>query len=331
MLTANLESSGGQYLLTLDNNAAYEFRGTVHLSLGNDGNQTDAGQLAVILAANETRVLRLNAVKATGNQYTLRIYDQRSVLVFYKVAPVRQVAGVQLSSAETVALTDAASVKQLAPVNPAPVPAASQTATPEVQIKLRLIAGAQENDPFIISFDLNAAKAIMDAALNLSFGKAKQSKPVSLNRHAVVDFNVPEYLESNQFSYTLTRKDGSVIARGAGDLDKLFSDDHVTVGDLRTDRVSYGPGETARVTVVLEGQAPRGYKLEVLARDAAGNTFFSNTVFGEPGEAAKNQEFTFTLPPDVKGPVSFEFKVYDAENNTVFDSGERELAVKNTA
>lgn len=328
-LTGNLESSGGQYLLTLDNNSAQEFRGTARLSLGNEANQTDAGQLAIVLAPNETRLLRLNAVKATGAQYTLRIYDQRGVLIFYKIAPVRQVAGVVLSNAETVTLTSEAPPKPLAPVNHDPVPAAGQTAlTPEVQIKLRLIAGVRETDPFILSFDLNAAKAIMEASLNLTAGKAKQSKAVSLNRHAVVEFNLPEYLESNQIGYTLARKDGSVIAQGIADLDKLFADDHVTVGELRTDRVSYGPGETARITVVLEGQSPRGYKLEVIARDYSGNGFFSNTIFGEPGEAAKNQEFSFTLPVDVKGPILFEFKVYDAENNTVFDSGEREIAVK---
>jgi hypothetical protein len=327
-LTGTLESSGGAYLLTLENNSAFEFRGTARLSLGKEGNQADAGQLAFVLAPNETRVLRLNSVKVAGDQYTLRLYDQRGVLVFYKIALVRQMTGVAPSSAETVALSNEAPPKPSAPLSPAPTPAASQAAEPEVQIKPRLIAGARENDPFILSFDLSANKAIMNASLNITAIKLKQSKPVSINRHAVVEFNLPEALESNQIGYTLTRKDGSVIAQGTADLDKLFADDHVTVGDIRTDRVSYAPGETARVTVVLEGQSPHGYKLEVIVRDFSGNNLFNNAAYGEPGEAAKHQEFTFTLPLDVKGPVIFEFKVYDAENNTVFDSGEREIAVK---
>jgi len=327
-LTGTLESSGGEYLLTLDNNSAYEFRGTARLSLGKEGNQVDAGQLAIVLAPNETRVLRLSAVKVAGDQYTLRLYDQRGVLAFYKIALVRQVAGVAPGSAETVALSSEAPPKPPTPPSPNPTPAATQAAAPEVQIKLRLIAGARENDPFILSFDLSATKAMMDAALEITAGKVKRSKAVSINRHTVVEFNLPEYLESNQIGYTLTRKDGSVIVQGTADLDRLFADDHVTVGDIRTDRVSYGPGETARITVVLEGQSPRGYKLEVIARDFSGSNIFNNTVFGEPGEAAKNQEFSFALPLEVKGPVIFEFKVYDAENNTVFDSGEREIAVK---
>jgi hypothetical protein len=236
--------------------------------------------------------------------------------------------GASASSAETVALSSETPPKPSAPLNPVPVPAASQTAEPEVQIKPRLIAGARENDPFILSFDLNATKAIMDASLEITAGKVKRSKAVSINRHAVVELNLPEYLESNQIGYTLTRKDGSVIAQGTADLDKLFADDHVTVGDIRTDRVSYAPGETARITIVLEGQSPRGYKLEVIVRDFAGSNLFNNTILGEPGEAAKNQEFSFLVPLEVKGPIIFEFKVYDAENNTVFDSGEREIAVK---
>lgn len=328
-VTATLETSDGQYFLTLNNDSTFAFRGTARLSLGNAERQTEAGQLALVLAPNEARVLRLAALKAAGEHYTLRLYDQRGVLLFYKVAALRAVTSAVPSNAEAVALTNEALPAPPAPVSANPVPAASQVVTtPEVQIKPRLIAGAKEDDPFIISFDLSATRAIMDAALNLTTGKTKQSKAVSLNRHAVVEFKLPEYLESNQLDYTLTRKDGSVIAQGTANLDKLFADDHVTVGDLRTDRVSYAPGETARVTLVLEGQSPRGYKLEVVARDQAGSVFFNTTVYGEPGEAAKNQEFAFTLPLEVKGPVIFEFKVYDAENHTVFDSGERELVVK---
>src|SRR5262245_11343498 len=197
-LTGTLESSGGAYLLTLDNNSAYEFRGTARLSLGKEGNQTEAGQLAIVLAPNETRVLRLSALKVTGDQYTLRLYDQRGVLIFYRIALVRQVAGVAPSSAETGALNNEATPKPSAPSNPAPVPAASQTAEPEVQIKPRLIAGARENDPFILSFDFNATRAIMDASFEITAGKVKRNKAVSINRHAVVEFNLPEYLESNQ-------------------------------------------------------------------------------------------------------------------------------------
>lgn len=328
-LTANLESSGAQYLLTLDNNSDREFRGRLRLSLGRDGNSTEAGQLTISLPPNDTKALLLKAVQASGDQYTLQIYDQQGTLVFYKVAPVRQVAGATLNNAEAVSLTTGAPQPAPGPSMAAPVtPVAKEPPVPEVQLKARLIAGAQDNDPFVVAFDLAAVKAIFDASLEITIGKIKDKKPVNLNTRAVLEFKLPEYLESNQISYKFTRKDGSVILEGTTDLDKLFADDHVTVADIRTDRVSYSSNETARVTVVLEGTSPHGFKLEVTARDFSGKTFFTATAHGGAGEEIKEKEFTFILPSDVKGPVVFEFRVSDAETALLFDSGERELAVK---
>lgn len=329
-LTANLESSGAQYLLTLDNNSDREFRGSARLSLGKDGTHTEAGQLTLLLPPNDTKVFLLKALQVSGDQYLLQIFDQKGALVFYKVAPVRPVAGATLSNAESVALSSG----PLPHTTTAPAPVALQPALtkeplpPEVQIKTRLLGGAQDNDPFILAFDLAANKAIFEASLDISIGKTKQHKPVNLNKHAVVEFKLPEYLDSNQITYKLTRKDGSVIAEGATDVNKLFADDHVTVADIRTDRVAYGAGETARITVALEGLSPHGFKLEIIARDLAGNTFFTDTAHGGPGEEIKEKEFSFLLPANIKGPVVFEFKVSDAETGLLFDSGEREIAVK---
>ena len=329
-LTANLESSGTQYLLTLENNSDREFRGSVRLSLGKDGYHTEAGQLTLVLPPNDTKALLLKAVQVSGEQYLLQIFDQQGTLIFYKVAPVRQVAGATLSYAESVALSSGppVAVQSVQPGFSQPPPAAAST--PEVQLQVRLVAGAQDNDPFVLAFDLAAVKAIFDATLEIGIGKNKDKKPVNLNKHAVVEFKLPEYLDSNQITYKLTRKDGSLLVEGTTDLDKLFADDHVTVADIRTDRVAYSPGETARITVALEGVSPHGFKLEVIARDFAGKTFYTETARGGPGEEVKEKEFTLLFPGDVKGPVIFEFKVSDGETGLLFDSGEREIAVKET-
>lgn len=331
-LTANLESNGTQYLLTLDNNSDREFRGSARLSLGKDGNYSEAGQLPLVLPPNDTKALLLKTVQASGDQYVLQIFDLRGALVFYKIAPVRPVAGATLSHAESVALSSG-------PLPTAPLPLAHNTVQPvvakeplppEVQIKTRLIAGEQDNDPFVLSFDLAANKAIFDVTFGIVIGKTRQTKPVNLNKHAVIEFKLPEYLDSNQITYKLTRKDGSVIVEGTTDLDKLFADDHVTVADIRTDRVVYSPGEMARITVALEGSSPHGFKLEVIARDFAGKTFYTETAHGGPSEEIKEKEFTLLLPGDVKGPVIFEFKVSDGETSLLFDSGEREIVLKET-
>lgn len=325
-LTANLESSGTQYLLTLDNNSEREFRGSARLSLGKDGNHTEAGQVALVLPPNDTKSLLLKAVQTTGDQYLLQIFDQKGALVFYKVALVRPVTGATLSNVESVSLAMAPVPATLTTAVPPSIP--QEPLSPEVQIKARLIAGAQDNDPFVISFELAANKAIFEAAFDIAIGKTKQHKPVNLNKHAVVEFKLPEYLDSNQIAYKLTRKDGSVVAEGSTDLDKLFADDHVTAADIRTDRVAYSPGETARITVVLEGVSPHGFKLEIIARDFAGKALVTETAHGGPGEEVKEKEFTLLLPGDVKGPVIFEFKISDGETGLLFDSGEREIAVK---
>jgi hypothetical protein len=330
-LTANLESRSGQYQLTLDNNGDQEFRGRVVIRVGQVGEPSEAGQATLILPPNKTKSFSLNAGGLTGEHYTLQIFDQKGALVFYQVAPLRQASGPAQINLESITLsTHTPKLVISGPANPSALVAASPPPTPEVQIKPRLVAGAQDSDPFLLAFDLAAANALMNATLVISIGETKQSKPVSINHRAVVEFKLPEYLETNQIGYQLTRKDGGVVAEGTTNLDKLFADDHVTVADIRPDRVAYAPGETARLTIMLEGQSPHGFKLEILARDYTGKTFFTNTAYGNQGETVKEKEFTFTLPGEVKGPVIFEFKIYDGETGLLFDSGERELTIKAT-
>ena len=327
-LTASLESSGSQYLLSLDNTSAQEFQGHARISLGQESDQREAGRLAIHLQPNESKSLLLSA-SASGSHYTLQIFDQRDTLIFYKVAPLRPAVDGTLNNLERVTLSATATVAPttVSVKTPAPVTEAPPLA-PEIQLKARLVAGAQDNDPFVLAFDITAAQTLLNANLELTIGKAKQSKPVNLNKQAVVEFKLPEFLETNQIGYKLTRKDGSVATEGTTNLDRLYADDHVTVADLRPDRVAYSPGESVRLTIALEGQSPHGFKLDVLARDFAGNTFFTNTAYGNPGESVKEKEFTFALPGEVKGPVIFEFKVYDSETGLLFDSGERELTIK---
>lgn len=333
VLAANLESSGNQYLLTLENHSTHEFRGIARLNLGQEGYQSEVGQLSLQLAPNDTRALLLNGVSVRGDQYTLQLFDQWGVLVFYKAAPVRPAASAAMQNAQAVTLVNRAVLSPTPTVNitSLPTPVRNEPPPPEIQIKLRLVAGAQEADPFSLAFELVAAKPILNATLAIALGVAKQSKPVNVNKSAVVEFRLPETLETNQVSYKLTRPDGSVISEGVSDLDKLYGDDHVTVADIRLDRVAYSAGEVAKVTVVLEGQAPHGFRLEVQAKDFSGTTFFSNNFAGGAGEQVKEREFSFAMPADVKGPVIFEFKVYDAETGLLFDSGERDIVIKETS
>ena len=328
-LAASLENHNGQYLLSLTNNTERELRGIARLGLGTDSAQTDIGQLLVSVAANETKLYLLKGLAAQGEFYTLRLYNNEKALLFYKIAAVRRVSDGTLTQAEAVALSGESNTSNNASSVSAPVviPAVSQSVPDEIQVKVRVAAGAQPDDPFLIAFELSGQRSLFDATLQFALGLTKATKPVSINRQAVVEFNVPPDVGDGKITYVLTRKDGSVAAQGETTLDKLFTDDVITVSDIRTDKTGYAPGETARLTIVLEGGSKEGYRLEITAHDAQDSQFFSTVLYGKGGEKAGEQPLQLSLPNDAHERVVVKFKLYDAANNALFDSGERELTI----
>ena len=328
-LVASLENHNGQYLLNLTNNTERELRGVAHLSLGTDKTQTEVGQLSIIVPANETKLYLLKGLVAQGEFYTLRLYNPEKALLFYKIAAVRRVSDAILTQAETVALSGEGNTTNHASATAAPVaiPAVSQTLPNEIQIKLRVVAGAEPDDMFQIAFELSGQRSLFDATLQFALGTTKATKPVSINRQAVVEFNVPSEVGDGKITYVLTRKDGSIAAQGETTLDKLFADDSITVSDIRTDKTGYAPGETARLTIVLEGGSKEGYRLEITAHDVQDSQFFSTVLYGKGGEKAGEQPLQLSLPNDLKERVVVKFRLYDAANNALFDSGEREITI----
>lgn len=328
-LVASLENHNGQYLLNLANNGERELRGSVRLSLGEDGAQVEAGQINIVVSANESKLYLLKGLVVRGEHYTLRIYDEAGALLFYKIAKVRPVTDGIVSQAETVALSGAAaSNTPAAPVAVPVAPAVSQPVNEGIQVKTRIAAGAQPDDPFVIAFELTGQRSLFDATFEANIGQAKMSKPISINRQAVVEFNVPTEMGDGKIAYTLLRKDGSVAAQGETLLDKLFSDDVITVSDIRTDKVSYAPGETARLTFALEGSSKEGYRLEITAYNHQDAQIFSTTLYGKGGERAAEQPVTLNVPSDSKERLVVKFQLFDAANGALFDAGERELSVR---
>ena len=171
---------------------------------------------------------------------------------------------------------------------------------------------------------------MLNATISISATKLNEQKPVSIHSQSQVDFKLPESLESNTVSYVLKGKDGTVLAKGELDLNVLMADDSVTVNDIRTDRQSYQPGETARLTVITEGKAQSGYRLEVSVRDAQSQTIFSDQKIIAADETAKSFDFLINLPSKLSAPAIFEFRIFDAESGLLFDSGEREIPINTT-
>jgi hypothetical protein len=336
-LTGWVENNAGRLRLILVNNSPQPFRGICKISLGGDGDQREIGQVAVTLPPQETTLLQLSNVNPTGQQYTLAIYDQKGVRRFFKIAPLRQ------SSDSTPAATVAATPVETARSKPVTTPplingpssAASETeevvrASSQVLVQARLLANEDNPDSFILSLELHSQRTIKDARIAIVAGKIKDSKAVSIYSRGQVEFKLPEQLETEQISYTLVGKDGRVLAKGDLDLQQLMADGTVIANDVRTDRSSYEPGESARITLLLEGKSRHGFRLEVSAKDGQNQPIFHEQKVVGADEKADSQEFTVSIPAGTSGPVMFEFKIYDSETGLLFDSGEREIPMTNT-
>ncbi len=340
VLTGGVEINNDHLRLNLTNESAREFRGFARISLGSDSEQKEIGMAALTLPPQETSLLKLASVVVSGSHYTLAIFDQELKLVLFRIAPIKRVSdstpeiAVQLTPVSTKparsnpAITassanrpaSAATTVQVDPANTVPE-------TVEIQIQPRLLAGESPADPYILAFELVAQRPINDATMTVTIGSLKESKPVSINRQSSLQFKMPEFLQDQRISYQLTHKNGRLLAKGETDIGQLMTDDVITVAEVQTDRPSYELGDSARLTVVLEGRSPKGYRLEVTAKDGRGNVFFRDQRLGGANDQATPQEFNINLPRDLTLPLIFDYKVYDVESSQLFDSGDHEITI----
>lgn len=334
-ISGRLENNNGQLRLVLTNDSPQQFHGFARIGLGNSEEQKDIGQIELALPAQELSLLQLSGVNPSGDQYSLSVFDQKGVRVFFKIAPIRRV------SDPTPAIPVSLLPIQQRPKTKAPLTITgtySTVITPtvnkidefarvasRVQVQARLLANEEANDSFILLFELRAQRPVYNATISINAGKTKDRKPVSVNLQSQVEFVVPIELDSEIISYVLTGKDGKVLANGELELQQLMADDYVTVGDIRTDRSGYKPGETARVTVLLEGKAKAGYRLEVSLRHNQNQTIFQDQKTVKATDNSDSMDFVIAIPNRITAPVIFEFRIYDSETGLLFDSGEREL------
>ena len=336
LLSGGIENNNGQLRLNLANGSSREFRGVVIIGIGNDSEQREIGQLEISLSPQETKLMKLSGVSASGNQFSIRIFDLNGALVFYKIAPIKNVsdptpgAVVAINPvANSKRKTAAASSSQSGAVSATPV-INNNDAAPviaEVTIKARLLGGQSETDPFVLAFEMTAPRPIQAATLHVSSGKFKDRKPASIKQNLTVEFKLPDQLDSERVSYELTAKDGRVIVKGELDLEQLMAEDIVTVTEIRTDKASYEAGEQVQLTVLLEGKSPNGFRLEAQAKDGDGNVIFQDQVQSGANNQINTHAFTLTLPRELTAPVVFEFKIYDHGTGLLSDSGEREIPV----
>ncbi len=337
-LSGGIENNHGQIRLNLTNNSSREFRGVGVIGIGGDTEQKEIGQLTLTLPPQETVILQLSGVAPSGNQFSLKVFDQNGALIYYKIAPIKSVS--DPAPAMTVTLSPVSKKSSVTISSNKPAPSLPDGTLPvnnsngatviaEVTIKGRLLAGQSENDPFVLAFEMMAIRPVYEATLSITLGQHKDSKPVSIKRDLTVEFKLPDQLDGERISYEMTAKNGRVIVKGELGLDQLMAEDSVTVADIRTDKSSYDLGDSVNVTVQLEGKSPHGYRLEVLAKDGHGVTLFQDQYQTNADNQTNTQSFTIPLPREMTSPVVLEFKLFDAETGLLFDSGEREIPVNN--
>ncbi len=310
-LLGSIENVGGQLQLSLTNtDQRRHFHGFARISLGNAEQQTEAARIPITLAPNEATVFPLSSLTASGSQYSLLIYDQTGALVFYKVAPVQTASGTVLSASVTAAQVDRAP---------------SQPTGSGIQVQARLAGGERENDPFILAFEITAPLPLINVTFSISARGLNRHQVLNVQGRANVEFRLPDELEETKINYTLTDKAGQVLASGETDLNQLMMDDYVSVSEIKLDRPAYAAGESAQLSLLLQGNAPQGYRLEVTVKSGAGTIIFRDIRRVATQTGQSNQDFFIALPNDLKGPILFEYKVFDSATEVLFDSGEREI------
>src|SRR5215813_8477239 len=313
-----VERTGAQIQLVITNPSDTRvFQGVANVNVGLSSDA--AIRLTITLAPKETRRFPLTAHTTSGqsgDQYSLLVYNQTGALILSRIAPIKTTGGSERATPPRQAATP-------------------NKGSDEVEVNAQLTRGLANRDaelpttdqvePFLLTFEIKSATPIKDASFTLSAKGFQRSQPVTVDGRANLEFKLPETLGERKLSYTLTAKAGRQLARGEVDLDQLTASDAASVGALTFDRPAYAPGESARAVIELQGDTPRGYRLEVTVKDGGGNLLLKDERRGSNTAGKSRQEFTLEIPREVKGPVIVAYQVFGGQTGAPFDSGVREI------
>lgn len=316
-LSGDIETANGQYRISLANlEEKRVVRGYAVIQLGSSEQLTEAIKLRFTLAPQEGMLFPLWPLAASGDFYALMVYDLRGVMIFQKIAPVKR--GNDANWAVAPPMNAIISQRFVA-----------TTASPEAEVKVqaKLTGGESESDPFLLSLELSALRPIPGAGVTLTGKGISQRKVADLRGTTLVQFKLPDDLPEQKLSYLVTDAAGRMLAHGEADLHTLLADDYVSVGEIRPDKQAYAPGETAKLTVNLQGNSPHGFRLEVMAKDSRGTILFRDMHKSDAGGNGASIDFNVAIPKDASGPLFFEYKVFDAQSGKLFDSGDTQLAL----
>jgi hypothetical protein len=317
-LTGDVERTGAQIHVVLTNPSdkrAFEGTAKVKIGLSTD----EDVQFPVALLPNQTHRFPVSISNSSGNEYSLAVYNKTGNLVLFKIAPL---------GAATV------SAREPAPSQPP----AARKGSAELRVTAKLIrnmankdaeiATPEQDEPPQLTFDIESETPIKDAIFILSARDFQRREQFSMEDRASLEFKLPEPLSERKLNYLITSATGQTLARGEVDLDQLASSDSVSVSAVTFNQLAYAPGESARAVVELIGDGQRSYRLEFTAKDGGGNFLLKDERRGSHSAGKSRQEFVIDIPREAHGPIIVDYRAFGGQTGAVFDSGSREITLK---
>ncbi len=189
---------------------------------------------------------------------------------------------------------------------------------------------SEESPSMVLAFDITAPSPIINASLSVSAKGFKGRQAITIQRAGSAEFELPDDFNEPKINYTLTDASGKTLIAGEFDFEALRSEDSVRVSEVKFDRESYGPGQSAHLVMTLEGRSPSGYVLEVTAKDENGSFLLNESRKGIFSKGKSFQEFQIEIPAEAHGGIAVEFKASGNLTRKLFDSGTRDLIINDT-
>jgi len=182
----------------------------------------------------------------------------------------------------------------------------------------------------VLAFDITAPSPLINANLSVSAKNFNGRKAITVHGTGSAEFELPDEFNEPKINYTLTDASGKTLIAGEFDFEALRSEDSVRVSEVKFDRESYGPGQSAHLVMTLEGRSPSGYLLEVTAKDENGSLLLNESRKGNFSKGKSFQEFQIEIPAEAHGAIAVEFKASGNLTKKLFDSGTRDLIINDT-
>jgi hypothetical protein len=198
------------------------------------------------------------------------------------------------------------------------------TSTPAGEVETPI---SDEVTSIALVFDITAPSPIINGSLSVSANGFNRRQAIKIQGAGSAQFDLPDDFNGSKINYTLTEASGKTLIAGEFDFEALRMEDSVRVSEVKFDRESYTPGQSARIVMTLEGRSPYGYLLEVTAKDENGTTLIDESRKGIYSKGKSIQEYQFVIPTEVIGAIVVEFKAYGILIKKLFDSGARDVII----